>query len=60
MMEEKILAKVEELSGQLIDTIVRMVQIDSVEAEAEPDAPFGRGGEEGPGRRPGAVRPAGV
>ena len=42
-MEEKILAKVEELSGQLIDTIVRMVQIDSVEAEAEPDAPFGRG-----------------
>ena len=27
-------------AGQLIDTIVRMVQIDSVEAEAEPDAPF--------------------
>ena len=43
MMEEKILAKVDELSQEMIDTIIRMVQIDSVEAEAEPDAPFGRG-----------------
>ena len=42
-MEEKILAKVDELSQEMIDTIIRMVQIDSVEAEAEPDAPFGRG-----------------
>lgn len=43
MMEEKILAKVDELSQEMIRTIIRMVQIDSVEAEAEPDAPFGRG-----------------
>ena len=43
MMEEKILAKVDELSQEMIDTIIRMVQIDSVEGEAEPDAPFGRG-----------------
>ena len=42
-MEEKILAKVDELSQEMIDTIIRMVQIDSVEGEAEPDAPFGRG-----------------
>lgn len=42
-MEEKILAKVDELSQEMIRTIIRMVQIDSVEAEAEPDAPFGRG-----------------
>ena len=42
-MEEKILAKVDELSQEMIDTIIRMVQIDSVEAEPEPDAPFGRG-----------------
>ena len=42
-MEEKILAKVDELSQEMIDSIIRMVQIDSVEGEAEPDAPFGRG-----------------
>ena len=42
-MEEKILAKVDELSQEMIRTIIRMVQIDSVEGEAEPDAPFGRG-----------------
>ena len=33
-MEEKILAKVDELSQEMIDTIIRMVQIDSVEGEA--------------------------
>ena len=42
-MEERILEKVEELSDEMIKTIIEMVKIDSVEAEAEPDAPFGRG-----------------
>lgn len=42
-MEEKILNKVDEISGEMIDTIIEMVKIDSVEAQAEPDAPFGRG-----------------
>ena len=41
-MEERILEKVEELSDEMIKTIIEMVKIDSVEAEAEPDAPFGR------------------
>ena len=42
-MEERILEKVEELSDEMIKTIIEMVKIDSGEAEAEPDAPFGRG-----------------
>ncbi len=42
-MEDKILKKVEELSGEMIDTIIEMVKIDSVESEAKPDAPFGSG-----------------
>ena len=37
MMEEKILAKVDELSQEMIDTIIRMVQIDSVEADSRFD-----------------------
>lgn len=41
--EQEILKKVEELSGEMIQTIVEMVKIDSVEGEAQPDAPFGKG-----------------
>lgn len=41
--EEQILKKVEELSGEMIQTILDMVKIDSVEGEAQPDAPFGTG-----------------
>lgn len=43
MMEEKILQKVEELSQEMIKTIIEMVKIDSVEGEAEPETPFGKG-----------------
>ncbi len=43
LMEEKILEKIEELSEEMIETIIRMVRIDSVESEAKPGAPFGEG-----------------
>lgn len=42
-MEEKILQKIEELSKEMIDTIIEMVKIDSVEAAPQPGAPFGKG-----------------
>lgn len=42
-MENEIIAKVEELGGQMIDAILEMVKIDSVESEAAPGAPFGMG-----------------
>ncbi len=42
-MEEKILAKVESLKDQMIDGILELVRIDSVEREAAPGAPFGPG-----------------
>lgn len=42
-MEEKILKKVESLEKQMVDGILELVRIDSVETGAEPDAPFGPG-----------------
>lgn len=42
-MEEKILNKVESLEKQMIDGILELVRIDSVEKPAEPGAPFGPG-----------------
>lgn len=43
MTEKQILQKVEEVSGAMIESILKMVQIDSTEAPAEPGAPFGPG-----------------
>lgn len=43
MMEEQILQKVEELSGEMIRAITEMVKIDSVQAPAREGAPFGAG-----------------
>lgn len=42
-MEEKILSKIEEIKEDMLDAIIQMVKIDSVEAPAEPDAPYGPG-----------------
>ena len=42
-MEQKILEKVESLRGQMMDDILELVRIDSVETEAQPGAPFGSG-----------------
>lgn len=42
-MEEKILSKVESLEEQMIQGILELVKIDSVEREAECGAPFGAG-----------------
>ncbi len=42
-MEEKILSKVESLKEQMIQGILELVKIDSVETEAEEGAPFGAG-----------------
>lgn len=42
-MEQKILEKVESLRGQMMDDILELVRIDSVETEAQPGAPFGPG-----------------
>ena len=43
MTEEQILQKVEEVSGAMIESIKKMVQIDSTETKAQPDASFGLG-----------------
>jgi len=42
-MENLLIKKVEELSSQMIDDIKTIVRIDSVESEAEENAPFGKG-----------------
>lgn len=42
-MEEKILKKVDELKNNIIEDIVKIVKIDSVEKEPTLDAPFGIG-----------------
>lgn len=42
-MEEKILQKAESLRDQMIEGILELVQIDSIETEPEPGAPFGPG-----------------
>lgn len=42
-IEDRIIQRVEELSGSMIESIRALVQIDSVEAEAEAGMPFGRG-----------------
>ena len=42
-MEQKILEKVESLRGRMMDDILELVRIDSVETEAQPGAPFGPG-----------------
>lgn len=42
-MEQQILNQVEKLKDEMVESIRRLVRIDSVEGEAEPDAPFGRG-----------------
>lgn len=42
-MEQKILEKVESLREQMLEDIRELVRIDSVETEAQPDAPFGEG-----------------
>lgn len=42
-MEEKILQKIDELSEEMIASIIEMVKIDSVEGKPEPGAPFGKG-----------------
>ena len=42
-MEELILEKVQELAPEMINSIVKLVQIDSTESQPAPDAPFGAG-----------------
>ena len=42
-MEEKIIQKVESLKDQMIDGILELVKIDSVETKPEPQEPFGHG-----------------
>lgn len=42
-MEEKILSKIEEIKEDMLDAIIQMVKIDSVETPAGPDAPYGPG-----------------
>ncbi len=42
-VEEKILSKVESLEKKIIDGILELVRIDSVETAPTPDAPFGPG-----------------
>lgn len=42
-LEQQIVQKVEELGEQLLNSIVDMVQIDSTETQATPEAPFGVG-----------------
>ena len=42
-MEEKIIQKVESLKDQMIDGILELVKINSVETKPEPQAPFGPG-----------------
>ena len=42
-MEEKILSKIEEIKEDMLDAIIQMVKIDSVETPAEPGAPYGKG-----------------
>lgn len=42
-LEKKILEQVDGLKDSMIEGILELVRIDSVEAEAEPDAPLGRG-----------------
>ena len=42
-MEEKILRKIEELSEEMLETVCRMVQIDSVKGAPAPHAPYGTG-----------------
>ena len=42
-MEQEILEKVESLRGQMLDAVRELVRIDSVEAKAQPGAPFGPG-----------------
>lgn len=42
-MKEKILGKVESLEKEMIEGILELVKIDSVETEATPEAPFGPG-----------------
>lgn len=42
-METEILNKIDEISKQMIDSIIDIVKIDSVESEAKENAPFGKG-----------------
>lgn len=42
-MEDLILKKVDEISTQMIDNIIKIVKIDSVESKPEDNAPFGKG-----------------
>ena len=42
-LEEKIIEMMESLKDRMTEGILEMVRIDSVESEAEPDAPFGPG-----------------
>lgn len=42
-VEEQILATVEELKEQMLDSVIELVQIPSVEEEAAENAPFGEG-----------------
>ena len=41
--DQRIIEQIEGLKDSMIEGILKLVKIDSVEAEAEPDAPFGRG-----------------
>ncbi|MGN1182399.1 MAG: Sapep family Mn(2+)-dependent dipeptidase [Faecalibacillus sp.] len=42
-MEDLLIKKIDELSSMMIDDIKKIVQIDSIESQALPDAPFGKG-----------------
>lgn len=42
-LEKEILERVDGLKDSMIEGILELVRIDSVETEAEPDAPFGKG-----------------
>lgn len=42
-MEEKILLKIDELSNNMIEDIIKILKIDSTEQKATLDAPFGKG-----------------
>lgn len=43
MIEEKLLAKIDELSDQMIEGIKSIVRIDSVQSQAQEGMPFGKG-----------------
>lgn len=42
-MEQKIISQVNELGGEMLQGILELVKIDSIEGEAVPEAPYGEG-----------------